>query len=134
MVCVAPNSSIIFISKAYGGSISDKELTNRSEYLVPVCSRTIFDKGFKLSDEYTERFIYYASPLGRRNAAQITPSQVRKIKHIATLRILREQVTRRLKTFRILAMEYPINMLKLFDDIACICGTLRNLRKPIYLE
>ena len=30
LVCVAPNSSIIFILKAYGGSISDKELTIRT--------------------------------------------------------------------------------------------------------
>ena len=31
-------------------------------------------------------------------------------------------------------MEYPINMLKLFDDVVCICGALSNLRKPIYLD
>ena len=75
LVCVAPNSSIIFISKAYGGSISDKELTNRSEYLdlVPMYSRIMFDKGFKLRDECAQRFIYYASRPGRRGAAQMTP-------------------------------------------------------------
>ena len=82
LVCVAPNFSIIFISKAYGGSISDKELTNRSGYLdlVPVYSRIMFEKGFKLTDEYAQRFIYYASPPGRRGAAQMTPSEVRKTK------------------------------------------------------
>ena len=31
-------------------------------------------------------------------------------------------------------MEYPINMLKLFDDVVYICGALSNLRKPIYLD
>ena len=99
LVCVAPNSSIIFISKAYGGSISDKELTNRSEYLdlVPMYSRIMFAKGFKLTDECAERFIYYASPPGRRGAAQMTPSEGWKTKHIADLRILVEQVIRRLK-------------------------------------
>ena len=98
LVCVAPNSSIIFISKAYGGSISDKELTNRSEYLdlVPMYSRIMFAKGFKLSHECAQRFIYYASPPGRRGAAQMTPSEVWKTKHIADLRILVEQVIRRL--------------------------------------
>ena len=136
LVCVAPNSSIIFISKGYGGSISDKKLTSRSEYLdlVPIYSRIIFDKRFKLRDECAQRFIYYASPPGRRGAAQMTPSEVWKTKHIANLRILVEQVIRRFKTFRILAIEYPINMLKLFDDVVCICGALTNLRKPIYLD
>ena len=136
LVCVAPNSSIIFISKVYGGSISNKELTIRSEYLdlVSMYSRIMFDKGFKLRDECAQRFIYYASPPSRRGAAQMTPSEVWKTKHIANLRISVEQVIRRLKTFRILAMEYPINMLKLFDDVVCICGALNNLRKPIYLD
>ena len=54
-----------------------------------------------------------------------------KTRHIANLRILVEQVIRRLKTLRILAMAYRINMLKLFDDILYICGALSNLRKPI---
>ena len=46
LVCEAPNSCIIFISKAYGGSISDKELTNRSECLdlVPMYSRIILTR------------------------------------------------------------------------------------------
>ena len=30
-------------------------------------------------------------------------------------------------------MEYPINMLKLFD-VVCFCRALSNLRKPIYLN
>ena len=94
----------------------------------------MFDKGFKLSDECAQRFTYYASPPGRRGAAQMTPSEVRKAKHSANLRILVEQVIRRLKTFRILAMEYRINMLKLSDDVVCLCGALSNLRKPIYLD
>ena len=63
----------------------------------------------------------------------MTHSEVRKTKHIVNLRILVEQVIRRLNTFKILAMEYP-NMLKLFDDVVCICGTLSNLTKPIYLD
>ena len=33
LVAVAPNSSIIFVSKAYSGSISDKALTNRCNFL-----------------------------------------------------------------------------------------------------
>ena len=97
-------------------------------------SRIMFGKGFKLSDECAQRFIYYASPPGRRSAAQMTPSEVRKTKHIDNLIVLVEQVIRRIKTFRILAIEYPINMLKLFDGVVCICGALSNLKKPIYLD
>ena len=94
----------------------------------------MFDRGFKLSDEYAQKFIYYASLPSMRSTAQMTPSEVQKTKHIANLRILVEQAIRRLKTFRILAMEFPIIMLKLIDNIVCNCRALRNLRKPIYLD
>ena len=136
LVCVAPNCGILFVPKSYGGFISDKQFTNRSEYLdlVPMYSRILFDKGFKLSDECAQRFIYYVSPPDRRGAAQMTPSEVWKTKHIANLRRLVEQMIRRLKSFRILAMEYPINTLKLFDDVVCIFGALSNLKNPIYLD
>ena len=61
LVCLAPNSTIIFITKAYGVSFSDKEPTIRRKYLdlLPMYSRIMFDKGFKLSDECAQRFIYY---------------------------------------------------------------------------
>ena len=136
LVCVAPNSSIIFKSRAYGGSISDKEITVRSGYLdkVPKYSRIMYDKGFKLHEECSQRFIYYCMPPGRKGAAQMTPAEVKKTKEIANLRTLVEQVIRRMKTFRILANEYPISMLKLFDDIVTICSALSNFRKPIYLD
>lgn len=93
LVCVAPNSTIVFVSKAYGGSISDKEITNRCGYLdmVPQYSQIMFDKGFRIHEECSQRFISYMVPPGRKGAAQMTPAEVKKTKHIANLRILVEQ-------------------------------------------
>ena len=64
----------------------------------------------------------------------MTPPDVMSRKPIANLRILKEQMIKGLKTIRILAMENPINMLKLFNDVVCLCGALRNLGKPIYSD
>lgn len=135
LICVAPNSTVVFASKAYGGSISDKELTNRSGYLdhVPAYSRIMYDKGFNLTEECAQRMINVSVPPGRRGSAQMTPAELKKTKEIANLRILVEQVIRRIKTFRILAVEYPITLLRVFDDVLGICTGLSNLRKPIYL-
>ena len=135
LICVAPNSTIMFASKAYGGSISDKEITVRSQYLdkIPMHSRIMFDKGFNINEECAQRMIKFTVPPGRRGAAQMTPAEIKKTKEIANLRILVEQVIRRIKTFRILAVEFPITMLRVFDDVLTICAALSNLRKPIYL-
>ncbi|XP_065671737.1 uncharacterized protein LOC136089613 [Hydra vulgaris] len=136
ILSVAPNSSIVFFSKAYGGSFSDKEITNRSNYLdyIPRYSRIMYDKGFNINTKCSEHLIYYTVPSGQKGAAQMTPNEVKKTKEIANLRILVEQVIRRLKTFRILATEFPTTLLKLFDDIIIVCSALNNLRKPICLD
>ena len=64
----------------------------------------------------------------------MTPPDIMSRKPIANLRTLKEQIIKGLKTIRMSAMENPIKMLKLFNDVVGLCGALRNLRKPIYLD
>ena len=134
LVCVAPNSLVTFISKAYGGSISDKEITNRSKFLdlVPPYSQIMYDKGFNLGDECASRFITVSVPPGRRGTTQMKPAEIVKTKKIANMRILVEQVIRRLKLFRILSNELVLPHIKYFNEILMICGALSNLRNPIF--
>ena len=53
LVCVTPNSAITFVSKAYTGRISDKEITLKSVFLDMLSrySNIMADKGFNLFDE-----------------------------------------------------------------------------------
>ncbi|XP_065666922.1 uncharacterized protein LOC124813812 isoform X2 [Hydra vulgaris] len=135
LVCIAPNSAIMFLSHCYGGSVSDKAITNFSAYLdkVPPHSQIMVDKGFLIKKECDARHITLTMPPGRKGSEQMTPSEIVNTQKFANLRILVEQVIRRLKTFRILAVEYPVNMIRCFDDIVTVCAALSNLRKPIYL-
>ena len=58
-VSVTPNSMVVFLSKAYPGAISDKEITNLSGFLdiiPPYCSIMV-DKGFKINEECAARKI-----------------------------------------------------------------------------
>jgi len=102
LICVAPNSAITFISKAYTGRISDKKITVNSGFLdlLPQYSTLMADKGFNLYDECAARALYFCVPPGKRGASQMTPAEVKKTGDIAKVRILVEQVIRRLKTFR----------------------------------
>ena len=110
LVCVAPNSMITFLSKAYVGSVSDKEITNRSKFLdfVPPYTQIMYDKGFNLGEESANRFITVSVPPGRKGAAQMTPAEIIKTKKIPNMQILAEQVIRRLKLFRILSSEMKV--------------------------
>ena len=99
LVCVAPNSAITFLSKAYTGRISDKEITLKCVFLDMLLrySNIMADKGFNIFDECTARCLHFTVAPGRRGASQMTPAEINKTSAIAKVRILVEQVTRRLK-------------------------------------
>ena len=62
-IAVAPNSSIRYISPAYSGRISDKDITNHTDYLdmVPAYSLLMCDKGFQIEQKCLTRQITYSN-------------------------------------------------------------------------
>ena len=69
-----------------------------------------------------------SNPPARHGHAQMPSGEVLKTKEIAQLRILVEQVIQRLKTFRMLTQELPLNMVSPLmswvshiDDILVLC-------------
>ena len=133
---VAPNSSIVYVSKAYTGRISDKEITVLTGFLdtVPPYSSVMCDKGFNISEECAARRITLYVPPGKRGMAQMGNEEVSKTNRIAKLRILVEQVIRRMKSFRILSTEVPISVIPNIDDILIICAALTNMKDPIFVD
>ena len=133
LIGVAPNSMINFVSKAFCGSISDKEICLQSGFfdiLEPYCF-IMADKGFRISQECTARQIQLIIPPGRRGHTQMLSGQVLKTKEIVQLRILVGQVIRRLKCFRILSQELPLNLIGHIDDILVTCSAVVNMKEPI---
>lgn len=134
LVAVLPNSMISFVSLAYEGRISDKELTLDSKFLeklLPYCS-IMADKGFNISDECLRHYVTLEVPPGRRGQSQMPTAAVRKTKKIANRRIVVEQVIRRLKTFKILKNELQISALYNIDEVILVCAAMCNLKTSIY--
>ena len=73
LVGVAPNSSIVHVSKAYTGRISDKEITVLTGYLdtIPAYSALVCDKGFNISDECLAQCITLYVPPGKRSMSHM---------------------------------------------------------------
>ena len=61
LICVAPNSGITFISKAYTGRLSGKKIILESGFFdhIPQFTTIMADKGFNLIDECYARNIYF---------------------------------------------------------------------------
>ena len=134
LVVIAPSSDIVFISLAYPGSISDKEITKQSGYLDMMESYTelIVDKGFSISNECAAKRIYVAVLPGKRGSSQMLSSEFTKTNKIAKTRTLVELVIRRLKVFRFIPNEVLINMLTYIDDILQTCAAISNMQSSIY--
>ena len=62
----------------------------------------------------------------------MTPAEVSKTSATAKVRILVEQIIRRIKTFKILANELSMSMLENVDDIMLISAALCNFKEPMY--
>ena len=88
--------------------------------------------GFNISNESAAKIIYVVVSPGKRGSSQMLPSEVTKTKNIAKTRILVEQVIRRLKVFRFIANEVPINMFSYIDGILQICAAILNMQSSIY--
>ncbi|XP_066917038.1 uncharacterized protein [Clytia hemisphaerica] len=133
LISTTPNSFITFVSEPYTGRISDKAITNDTGFLdtVPSHTRIMADKGFNIQDECVARLIHFLVPPGRRGSAQMTPNEVKTTTQVGKLRILVEQVIRRVKTFRIIAEEVPLSLVEHLNDILIVCCGLSNLKGPI---
>ena len=90
------------------------------------------DKGFNIVDDCAARCILFTVSPGKRNATQMTPSDANKTLSTAKVRMLVEQVIRRLKTFTILATEMPISIIGQVGDMLTISGLLCDFKEPIY--
>ncbi|XP_065642915.1 uncharacterized protein LOC136074514 [Hydra vulgaris] len=130
LVSVTSSSFINFVSEAYTGRISDKAITLDCNYLTKFApySSIMADKGFNIASECAAYRITFISPPGKRGASQMTPKEVVKTSNIAKLRILIEQIIKRMKTFRIIGQEFPISLLDNFYDIIVICAALSNFK------
>ena len=73
--------------------------------MLPRYSNIMADKGFNLFDECAAQCLHFTVPPGMRGASQMTPAEINKTSAIAKVRILVEQVIKRLKTFQIIANE-----------------------------
>ena len=92
------------------------------------------DKGFHIRDECDKLNITLDIPVGLRGKTQMTKIGVERTKRVATLRILVEQVIRRLKIYKVLSRQITISELPSLYKIVLVCAALSNLKEPIYKD
>ena len=135
LVGIAPGGGFTFISAAYPGSISDKELTIKSGLLNSNLwnhgEEVMADRGFTIQDYLSPLGVKLITPSFLRNHEQFTETEVIQSQQIASERIHVERMIQRLKCFHIFNRVIPLNMIGSLNQIVTVCGILTNFHEPI---
>jgi hypothetical protein len=133
LIAVAPNGAIVYVSDAFEGSISDKEIVKQSGFLNYLEPGDVImaDRGFLIDDMLNERQVRLIRPpfLGTRH--RFTPQEEALTKDIAKHRIHVERSIERLKKFKILQRVIPSQLQPVFSQIVFIIACLVNFQDPL---
>lgn len=118
--------AISFVSKLYGGNISDRQLTIDSGLLdlLEPSDSVMADRGFTIEDLLHSRGVGLNIP-PNKDGPQLSEDDLILTRRIATLRIHIERAIGRVKILK----DMPINMATLSEQIFFVCAILTNFSK-----
>lgn len=143
LVACAPAGGISFISKAYGGRLTDKDITKKSGFLDTVKADDVIlaDRGFNIGELLAQRNGRIILPAFTRGKNQLPPSDVMKSRKISKARIHVERCIGQIKSYGIFKYQWPITFLddkwmpinrkrstadNILTVVAALCNISRN--------
>ena len=135
---IAPSGVVIFASQLYDGSISDKEIVNKSGFLKKKLwsddDSVMADRGFTRHDEIARVGVSLniTAFLGARD--YLTKAEVKASQTIASVRIHVERATQRIKTYSIIRNEILLTLHGSINQIWTVISLLTNLAPPLIDE
>lgn len=134
LVGIIPKGSVSFVSELYGGSISDKEITERSGLMNKLQrgDAVMADRGFNIGGLLADKGVPVNLPPFMDPSGQFDDADMLKTRRIASLRIHVERAIERIKNYHILDF-IPITMCKngIIDMIFFVCAMLTNFLPPL---
>lgn len=133
LIGITPAGAISYVSEAWGGRVSDRQLTEECgllDLLEPGDS-VMADKGFTIADLLEKRGCTLNIPPFRGNTIQFTTEDVHETQEIASLRIHVERKIGRVKNFHIFDGILPLSLAPLATKVFKVCCWLTNLDPPL---
>lgn len=131
-VSITPTGQFNFVSKAWGGKVSDRFITEHCGFLDIVDKEDLImaDKGFNIGDLLARRQAFLNIPPFLFNK-QFTEEEVLETERIAKVRIHVERAIGRAKQFHILDPVIPLSLKKVIEPTFRVCCFLCNIDKPL---
>lgn len=134
---MAPSGLITYISKAFGGRASDKQIVLKTKILdmIQPNEAVMVDKGFLLEKECLQRKIQFIQPpFFSSKKKQFSRSEATDTASIAAARVHVERAIQRLKLFKILKGPIPHHLIPHIDSIMITIAAIVNLSSPIIAD
>ena len=128
LIGIMPSGAITFLSEAFGGSISDKQIVELSGllHLIEEGDMVMADRGFTIGDLLLALKAKLNIP-AFSHGKPLTKKGVQKSRNIASVRIHVERAIGRLKRFAILRGTVPLKRRLLMTKIIRICCVMCNM-------
>ena len=132
-IAITPSGAISFLSKEWGGRVSDKELVVSSGFLDKLDhgDEVLTDRGFNIKEELAMKGARLRIPAFTKGKKQLSKKEVDTSRQLSRVRIHVERVIGRMKVYKILQTTHPITQVDMLDDITIICAGLTNLNKSV---
>jgi hypothetical protein len=133
LVAILPNGMIAFVSDAFEGSISDRDIVSKSGFLEKLNAGdlVIADRGFLIKDLLHRKGARLNIPPFLHNRDRFTPFEEALTKKIAKVRIHVERAIERMKKYRLIKNRLPTSLDPVASQIVFVIGTLVNHQTPI---
>lgn len=133
---ITPAGLISYVSEAYSGKASDKQIFNEQHFLELLDAFTdelMVDKGFNIQQECLNKGVRLHIPPFLRTDRH-TEADAMLNESIAKSRIHVERATQRIKLFRIMQTTVEAPILGVINSIMTVICALVNLSAPILKE
>ena len=141
LVAITPTGAVSFISKCWGGRVSDRHLTVNSGFLrrLNYGDLILADRGFDIVDDLAMFGASLAIPPFTKGKPQLSQREVEFSRQLSNVRIHVERAIGRMKYYKILHATLPISLIKrdhetdfaTIDKIVFVCAALCNLQPPL---
>ena len=139
---VDPKGGVMFISQLYEGSISDKQIVERSGFLEVLRQKVIAgeikkgdsimaDKGFDIQNDLKKLDLQLNIPPFLKDKVGFEEDDVIKTQTIAKHRIHVERAICKIRRFRIFHSVIPVSMFGTINQIWSVACLLSNFQKPV---
>lgn len=130
---IHPTGAIIFLSDAFEGAISDREIFKQSGIADNIDRDDLImaDRGFNISDICNEIGCSLIIPPFLSGRDNFTKDEIRSAREISSARVHVERVIGRIKQFRLMEKRLPKTLIPIISQIAFVVAMLVNFQKPL---